>query len=217
MLGIVTPQAASNFARSGVVLHVLEARQAVRDGPHVAAALDVVLAAKRVEAAAVAADMPGQQRQHDEREHVVDGVVVLGDAERPADHRALGRGERVGELADRARGHAGLALGPFERAGLDRVAVGLEAARGAVDELPVREAGRDDLPPDRVRERDVRAHVETEPQVGPLGRARAARIDRDEARASADPPQDVVEEDRMRLPGIAAPEDDQVGLFRLTI
>ena len=44
-----------------VVLDVLEARQPVGQGAHVAAALDVVLAAQRVDAAAVAADVAGQQ------------------------------------------------------------------------------------------------------------------------------------------------------------
>ena len=44
-------------ARLGVALDVLEARQLVRDRAHVAAALHVVLAAQRVEAGAVAADV----------------------------------------------------------------------------------------------------------------------------------------------------------------
>ena len=61
------------------------------DGAHVAAALHVVLPAQRVEAAAVAADVAGEQRQVDEREHVVDRVVVLGDAERPAQLGPVGR------------------------------------------------------------------------------------------------------------------------------
>jgi hypothetical protein len=32
-----------------------------------------------------------------------------------------------------------------------------------------------------------------------------------------DAAQDVMEEDRMRLAGVAAPQDDQVGLFDLTV
>ena len=45
-----TPQAASNFARAASVgLHVLEAGQPVGNGPHVAAALHVVLAAERIQ------------------------------------------------------------------------------------------------------------------------------------------------------------------------
>ena len=83
-----------------VVLDVLEARQPVGERAHVAAALDVVLATQRVDAAAVATDVPGQQDQVDEGEDVVDRVVVLGDPERPADHRPRRGRERVRQLAD---------------------------------------------------------------------------------------------------------------------
>ena len=112
-----------------VVLDVLEAGQPVGQRAHVAAALDVVLAAQRVDAAAVAPDVPGQQGEVDQREDVVDRVVVLGDAEGPADHRPVGLGVGVGQLADRLGRDAGLALGVLERVRLDRGAVGLEAAR----------------------------------------------------------------------------------------
>ena len=76
-----------------VVLDVLEARQAVGEGAHVAAALDVVLATQRVDAAAVAPDVAGQQDQRDQGQDVVDRVVVLGDA------RASSRSSRAGALA----------------------------------------------------------------------------------------------------------------------
>ena len=63
---------------------------------------------------------------------------------------------------------------------------------------------------DGVRERDVGADVEAEPQVGPLRRRRAARVDDDELRAAMHRLQHVVEEDRMRLARVRAPEHDQV-------
>ena len=75
-------------------------RAASRDGAHVAAALHVVLPAQRHQAGAVAPDVPGEQREVDQREHVVGGVVVLGDAQRPADLGAVGGGVGVRELAD---------------------------------------------------------------------------------------------------------------------
>jgi hypothetical protein len=75
-----------------VVLDVLEAGELVGQRAHVAAALHVVLAAQRVEARAPLAHVPGEQREVDQRQDVVDGVVVLGDAEGPADHRAIGAG-----------------------------------------------------------------------------------------------------------------------------
>jgi hypothetical protein len=143
--------------------------------------------------------------------------VVLGDPEGPADHRLVGRGERVGELADRIGRDAGLALGVVEGVALDLRPVGLEVTRGAVDERLVLEARRDDLAADRVGQSDVGPDVEPEPHVGPLGRARPARVDRVEPGAVVDAAQEVVEEDRMRLAGVAAPQDDQVRLFGLTI
>jgi len=75
----------------------------------------------------------------------------------------------------------------------------------------------DDLAPDGVREGDVRPDVETEPDVRPLGRIRPPRVDRVQPGAVADAAQEVVEEDRMRLPGVAAPEDDQIGVLSLAI
>ena len=73
-------------------LHVLESGQPVGQRPHVAPTLHVILPAERVQAGAVAAHVPGQQGQIDQGEHVIDGVVVLGDAQCPADHRPAGPG-----------------------------------------------------------------------------------------------------------------------------
>ena len=200
-----------------VVLDVLEARQAVGERAHVAAALDVVLATQRVDAAAVAADVARQQDQADQGQDVVDRVVVLGDAQRPADHRARRRGEGVGQLADGLGGDAGLLLGVVERVRLDLGLVGREVGRRPLDELAVLEAGRDDLAGHRVGQGDVAADVEAEPAVRPFGAARAARVDRVQARAVADALEHVVEEDRMRLAGVAAPQDDQVRVLDLAV
>jgi len=75
----------------------------------------------------------------------------------------------------------------------------------------------DDLARDRVGQRDVAADVEAEPPIRPFGRVGPARVDRVEPGAVADAAQEVVEEDRVRLPGVAAPEDDQIGLLGLTV
>jgi len=109
----------------------------------------------------------------------------------------------VGELSDRLGRDAGLALGVVEGVALDLVTVGVEVEGGAADELVIRQPGVDDLAPDRVGQGDVAADIETQPDVGLL--------------AVPDAAQEVVEEDRMRLSGIAAPEDDQVRLLDLTI
>jgi hypothetical protein len=123
----------------------------------------------------------------------------------------------MGQLADRVGRHAGGALGVLEGVRLHCPAVVLEVLGRALDELAVREPGVDDLPADRVGQRDVAADVQPEPQVRPVGRARPARIDRDQPGTVADTAEEVVEEDRMRLSGIRAPEDDQIGLLDLTI
>ena len=215
--GTATPHSASNFVRSSSFSTCWKPGQAIGQGAHVAAALDVVLATQRVDAAAVAADVAGEQDQVDQGQDVVDRVVVLGDAERPADHRAGRLREGVRQLADGVGGDTGLALGVVERVGLDLRLVGLEVDRRAVDELAVLEPRRDDLAGDRVRERDVAADIEAEPAIRPLGAARPARVDRVETRAVVDALEQVVEEDRMRLAGVAAPQDDQVRVLDLTI
>ena len=61
----------------------------IGDSAHVAATLHVILAAQWIQPAAVASDMAGEQRQIDQCEHVVHGVVMLGDSERPADDGAI--------------------------------------------------------------------------------------------------------------------------------
>ena len=149
--------------------------------------------------------------------HTHDGVVVLRDPEGPAQHRARRLRVGVGQLADGRGRNAGLALRIFEGVGLDLGAVGVEIERRALDELGVGEAGMDDLASDGIGEGDVAADVEAEPRVRPLGRARPARVHGEETGSIADPAKQVMEEDRMRLPGIAAPEDDQIGFLDLTI
>ena len=122
----------------------------------------------------------------------------------------VARAVRVRELADRVGRHAGHALRLLERPRLDRLAVRLEAGRRARDELLVVETGRDDLARDRVRKRNVRPDVEAEPKIRPLRRRRAPRVDDDQLRARVHGLEHVVEEDRVRLARVRAPEDDQV-------
>ena len=112
--------------------------------------------------------MPGEQRQIDEGDDVVHRVVVLGDAERPADLGTVGAGVRVRRLPDDFRRDAGDLLGVLQGVGLDVGPERLEIGRGALDERQVGEPGVDDLAGHRVRERDVGPDVEAEPVVGPL-------------------------------------------------
>ncbi len=98
-----------------VLLDVLKAGELVGNGAHVAAALDIVLAAKRIETAAVAADVTGQQTQVDEGQDVVDGVVVLGDSEGPAQDRPIGARIHVREFANGGRGNSRHHLASLQR------------------------------------------------------------------------------------------------------
>ena len=123
----------------------------------------------------------------------------------------------MGQLADGLGRDAGLALGVLERVRLDLGLVGVEVDRRALDELAVLEPGRDDLARHRVRQGDVAADIETEPAVGPFGGGRPSRVHGVQARAVADALEHVMEEDRMRLAGIAAPQDDQVRVLDLTV
>ena len=123
----------------------------------------------------------------------------------------------MGELADGLGRDARLLLGVLERVALDLGLVRVEVDRRALDELAVLEAGRDDLARHGVGEGDVRPDVEPEPAVGPFRRRGPPRVDRVQAGALVDGLEDVMEEDRMRLAGVAAPEDDQIGVLGLTV
>ena len=84
--------------------------------------------------------MAGQQREVDQGQDVVDRVVVLGDAEGPADHRPVGGRVGVGQVADRIGRDARLALRVLERIRLDGRPIRVEALRRMLDEVAVLEA-----------------------------------------------------------------------------
>ena len=107
--------------------------------------------------------MAGQQAEVDQGEDVVDRVVVLGDAESPADLRTVGRGVRVRQLLDDAGRDAGGSLSSFERPFLDAGGVLVEAGRGVLDELSVVHAGRDDLPGHGVGQSNVGTDLDPQP------------------------------------------------------
>ena len=214
--GIFTPQACSNLARNASFFDVLETGQSVGNRPHVAAALHVVLAAQRIEAAAVAADMAGQQGQIDQGDDVVDGVVMFGDARESS---RVWRGPPWHRHA-RPRGWppAGTPVSRSARSRVyasTRVAIGREAAGRIVDKPVMGQTGGDDLPSHGVGERDIGSDVEPQPHVGPLRRRGAPRVHHEQAGAAADALQQVMEEDRMRLPRVGAPKQDDVRFFHL--
>ena len=202
----------------GVGIHYVgEAGKLVRQRTHVATTLDVVLAPERHETRPPPPDVPGEQRQVAQCQHVVDGVVVLGDPERPHDLGFLGAAVGVSELADGGRRDTGDLLDPVERVGVDRLRIGVVAGGGPVDEPPVGQPRRDDLASDRVGEGDVGADVEPQPGVRELGGRRPARVDTEQARPALDTLQEMMEEDRMSLAGIRTPEDRYIDLLGLSV
>ena len=211
------PRALELLARGRVPLDVLEPGQLVGDRAHVAAALDVVLPPERIHTAAVDPDVSGQQAEVDQRQHVVDRVVVFRDPERPADDGAIRLRVRVRDLLDDLGGHAGDGLAARERPLHHRGLVLLEPGGRSVDERVVLQVVHDDLARDRVRQRDVGADVDAQPQVAPFGRLGPARIHHDHLGSVVDALENVVEEDRMRRTRVRPPQQDEIGVLDLLV
>jgi hypothetical protein len=67
---------------------------------------------------------------------------------------------------------------------------------------------RQNFAADRVGERNVGADVETEPPIRPLRARGPARVDDVELGTVTNAPQDMMEEDRVRLARIRSPEQN---------
>jgi hypothetical protein len=77
---------------------------------------------------------PVSEREVDERQHVVDGVVVLGDAERPAHDRAVGARVHPARRGDELRVDARHGGHRLRAVRLEVCAQGLETLRSAGEE-----------------------------------------------------------------------------------
>jgi hypothetical protein len=86
-----------------------------------------------------------------------------------------------------------------------------------LDEFLIRQARRDNFARHRVRKRNIGAYVEPEPHLRPLRRACPPRVNRIELCPAPQALQQVVEENRMRLPSIRSPQQDDVRLFNFAI
>ena len=142
---------------------------------------------------------------------------MLGDAERPADLRALSPGISVRRLPDDCGGHAGLTLRALKRVHLDAFPVGLKAAGSVLNEPFIGQSGNDDFTSHGVGQRDIGTHVEAQPHVSPLCRGRAPRIHDVKPGPIAHPLQHVMEKDGVRLPRVRPPEQDHVRFFNLAV
>ena len=90
------PQLSRTIARTVGSDDVAVAGQLVRERAHVAGALHVVLAAQRVDADAVAADVAGGHREVGHAHHHRRALAVLGDAEAVVDRRVGAGGVQPG-------------------------------------------------------------------------------------------------------------------------
>ena len=140
---------------------------------------------------------PVGDREVADREHVVDPVVVFGDAERPTQLCRAGRGVGVGEFTDRVDRDTGHGAAAFSVQSATDAANSSKPRCRPLDEAVVGQPRGDDLAGDRVGEGDVGADVEAEPPVGELCGLRASRVDDVEPSASIDGLQHVMEEDRV--------------------
>src|ERR1700721_2920338 len=84
-----------------------------------AAALDIILSTQRIHPAAVATDVPGENGKVDERDHIVHGVVVFSDAQRPAKLGARSFGVGMSHSANGLGRYAGLAFSALQCVFLD--------------------------------------------------------------------------------------------------
>ncbi len=91
----------------GVVRDVPVAREFMREGAHVAGALDVVLAPQRIDAHPAPPEVSGREREIGDREHRGRALAVFGDAEPIIDCRIAARGIEPRGLADRVRRNTG--------------------------------------------------------------------------------------------------------------
>jgi hypothetical protein len=81
----------------------------------------------------------------------------------------------------------------------------------------VMQAGRENFAPYGVGERDVRAHVQTQPKIGPLRGAGTARVNHVEFCAVAKALQQMMEKDWVGFPGIRSPQQNHIGIFNFAI
>src|SRR5260370_40901991 len=139
-----------------VVFYVLKPGKTVWDGAHIAAALDIILSAQWIHTAAVAAHVSGEQRQVDQREHVVHGVVAFSEAKGPADLRALRFSILMCRLADHVRRNASVALGALQSVFFYMCFVSFKTAGLACDKFFVRQSRGRDFARNAIRQRDVR-------------------------------------------------------------
>ena len=175
--------------------------------------LHVGVAAEDVGAGAGRADIAGGKAQDAERAHVGGADRVLGRAHAPDQGRGLLRREHLGDALKLRARHAGDALDFLGRPLGDFLADVVHAVDALFDELLVFPAVLEDVMQHSVDHRNVGAGTDADILSGMRRRARHARVDHHQVGALRLLAfQDVLKRNRMRFGGIAAHEQDGLGV-----
>ena len=213
------PPEARDFGAVSGVGELPVGRQQVGEGADLAPAHRVGLAGQRERAAARPADLPGGQRQGDQRGAVVGAVGGLVEALAPQGHRRAGGAPPARRGDDVGRGEAAH-LGGAGRRGVPHVfAQGLEALGVGGDEGGVEVALGDQHVQHRVEQPDVGAGAQREVQVGARRGVGAARVDDDHlhARTGLPGPLDAPEGHRVGVGRVAAGDQQAVGVVEILV
>ena len=194
----------------GRVGHALVAGVEVGQGPHVAGALHVVLAAQRVDPGEGLPDLAAEHRQIADGDHVGHPAGMLRDAHAVDDGGIVRLRVRLGHLADRRLVDAGLACDLVQGPALEERPEGLDILRPLLDEIFCVEPAVDDVAHHAGQQGDVRARVEPQELAGIAGHRGLPRVDDEHLRPPVEGLVDLTHEDGVALGGVGADEKDAV-------
>jgi len=197
------------------ILNALVARIQVRPHAHVAAALNVVLAADGGKAGVVAADLVGDAGDGSDLVDGLDALALLRDAHAPADNGVLGSGVHAHCLAERLRVDARDVLDGFRRVLLDNLPPLVVTGGVGLDERAVFQALVDDDVGERVHERKVAAVLDRHVDVGDARGLDEARVGDDDLGALLFRLDDAAGDDRVRGARVVAEQEDAVRVLHV--
>ena len=197
------------------IVDLLVAR--IERGPHahVAAALDVVLAADGGEAGGIAADLVGDAGDGGDLMDGLDALALLGDAHAPADDGVRGGGVHADGLAEGLGVDARDVLDGFRRVLLDGFPPFVVSHGMGFDEVAVFQALVDDDVREGVHEGQVAAVLDRHVDVGDAGGLDEARVGDDDLGALLLRLDDAAGDDGMGGTGVVAEQEDAVGVFHI--
>ena len=195
--------------------HVLIAGIGVRQRAHIAGALDVVLAAHRIDADVRFPQVAGEDRQAGQGTHRFDALPELGYAHPPQNHGVSGAGVQPRAFANLPGADAGDGFHRLRRIAFDDVAIRFEAFGTPGDEGFIVEIFFDNHLPDGVEQRNVGAVFQSQMQVGDARGFDFTRIADDDFGPVAFGIEDVIRHDRVRIRRVIAENKHQIGIIDL--